>query len=282
MREDYSLKVYGVILKYPPFVSKKVDRVEHVFTSGNGRVVIHNPLVHARPWKLFLYGLWAGEKVDMSKDAVQIVLSENSGLYLSFMSFKEISKAIDELMSLRYMIYSGAELKTQIVYQSRYEEKERRLYLKLPAEFYRLCEEEGLRLYVPFLLHLQGKNEIALFTILSSRSENQMLVNRLKIETLVRLAGLNTDTPLWKKVQSLTLAFQSLKEIGFIKDFVKDGDVFEIHRYDKNTLRLKALELKRLYDQRFEEIKAKARENMKKSRQKKKENRHHQEPELPF
>lgn len=266
MEKKYSLEVYGLVLKYPPLASKRVEKKEYLY--DRGVVEIWNPLVHARPWKLFLYCLWAGEVVGETGEIVRLRLEENSGIYLGFKSMKEISNAVKRLAGVVYSHrHDGGELIFHVLEKAEYKASERKFYLDVPKVFYQLCQEEGLRLYIPFLLQFESRAEVGLFTFLSTRSATR---ENFKVLTLAERAGFNTTRPIKALSYDLIAPLNSLKEIGFIKDFVRDKEYILIEHQPKETLRIRAIELKRELDERFEELKAKARENMRRYRQKKK------------
>lgn len=276
MKDSYVVKVYDKVLRYPPLVSQRVKEI--VYCGENLEVKILNPLVRVRPWKLFLYCLWAknSEKTLESGDVV-LTISGLSALYAGNDTLTDMRKDLEELVTLAYSIRIGSKVKIfGVMKDVEYDlNGEDYLLLHIPKTFYELCEEEGLRLYIPFLLELTGKNELALFTFLSTRvwkeevEDGNERVQKFKVETLVEKAGINTQDHISKKAWILSKALKNLTELGFLSSFRKENGFFILERPSKEELKIKAIQLKRQRDEKIKRLLERKKEAVRRYRQKK-------------
>lgn len=163
---------------------------------------------------------------------------------------ESISEALPLIMQCKEVVYETNGKVANLKHLDILERQTKRFVLSIDKQFYELFEDSR-RLYIPFLLELTGKNELALFTFLSTRGWKEEVedgterIQRFRISTLVEKAGINTQDHISKKAWIVSKALKNLTELGFLKSFRKEGEFFILERPSKEELRLRAVELKK-------------------------------------
>lgn len=250
MDESLKLRSYELVFLYPPLVDEKAERL--IFKRGNITIEVIRPLIKETAFKLFLYGIWA--KKEGKKGDVELGPQELE----SICGGEDFMEEVIRLMGVVYgvSIPKEGEILFHLVSYAEYSGVENRLRLSISTEFYELFEDSQ-RLYIPFLLELTGKNELALFTFLSTRAWKEEVedgtekVQKFRIATLVEKAGINTKDHISKKAWILSKALKNLTELGFLSSFRKENGFFILERPSKEELKIKAIQLKRQRDEKI-------------------------------
>jgi len=257
---------YRLFFEYPPFASEPVEKRE---VDG---IVIYNPLTHARPFKLLLLAMDFGKVLEKTEEEVLLELF-GFGLHAGNES---ISEALPLIMQCKEVVYETNGKVANLKHLDILERQTKRFVLSIDKQFYELFEDSR-RLYIPFLLELTGKNELALFTFLSTRGWKEEVedgterIQRFRISTLVEKAGINTQDHISKKAWIVSKALKNLTELGFLKSFRKEGEFFILERPSKEELRLRAVELKKQRDEKLQKLIERKKEAVRRFRQKKKD-----------
>lgn len=226
------------------------EEIEYGLGTGR-RVVVRHPIRSLQSWKLFLYCLWQSEEVEGGQEWYRLrvpLRAIRAVLHKGNMSIEDIVRLLRPVMNVRYEVYEVDENgeKNVLVFglfpKLKGVERGEQGYIDmyLDKEFYELCLQEGLLLYVPFVKMIQSPTAMNLFMWLSTRQDEVF-----RETVLIERSGLCfKEYPDYKKRQELKEALDLLVRIGFIRGYarLRDGRYY-IHRYSPEELKAKAKEL---------------------------------------
>lgn len=261
-----TLELSRLVLRFPPIRKGK----EWTKNLGDHTISISGLLEEERPWKLYLIVLWRREGEKINEHRAEFWISRNKmSKFLGNEDAKEVERQLRRLRSVSYSWRenkSGGFVVYGILEHAFFHPDEEKLYVWIPRAFYDLCMETGLAIYATFVPFLRGRTELNLFTFFSV--DYRLSQKRsYKEETLFEKSGLSDTIPDKVKRQKIKNALQSLKEVGFIKDFTYQNKQFHLEFYAPEEIRIKAIELGKELEKREEKTTLRRRENKRRQRE---------------
>lgn len=276
------VRLYHILLRYPIFSEDGQDKVYEI-DDGRVQVIVRNPITSLRQFKAFLYCVWKGRLVEevpvldavriyVDRDMVKALLSKD----LSLGQFLELLRGVENVKYEIYEVMPNRKRRIEwfrLFYKLEGEEElNGHWYLKvlIDRNFYSLCKEKGLFVYLILTKDLKSPYAFNLFGFLSANSNV-----RFTEKTLIERAGIPENMEGFTKRRYLARALDNLVEHGFLKGWRREGEYYVLERVPIEELRIlatkKAKELEEKAEEFIKRLSEKKKERVRKQRQRKKQ-----------